>query len=385
MQKSYAHPSILKHAAAIVPDVREVNHDTGYPSVAEAPVQKSQAQLLPPARALGRIIAFFVLVVALIFLMNALISAGLRQIKTSSYGAWNQVMQGQVNADVIISGSSRATYHYDPRAIEAATGRTAFNIGRAGTQTDVQLAVLKAYLEHNRKPQLVIHNLDAFTFVSSHAIYDPALYVPYLGDKDIYNPLRSIDPELVKSRYIPLYGYVVDDMNFTWIEGLKALAGINPKQDYYLGFSPRPYPWGDDFSNFQTANPNGVSFSIEPSGVDALKGLLQLCHDDGIPLILVYSPEYRGMQQLTNNRAEIFARFRQLADQYQVPLWDYSNWPYDSNQNYFYNSQHLNATGAALFSDELAKRLKTYFSESQATANDFGTSKFPTHADAVIN
>ena len=94
------------------------------------------------------------MMVSCIFTTNALITSGLKRVKTSSYGAWNQVMQGRVNADVIISGSSRAAYHYDPRAIESVTSRTAFNIGRAGTQTDVQLAVLKAYLEHNQKPAL---------------------------------------------------------------------------------------------------------------------------------------------------------------------------------------------------------------------------------------
>ncbi|MGB6193943.1 MAG: hypothetical protein WBF42_15845, partial [Terracidiphilus sp.] len=201
MQKVYTDSSILKPASVIVADVREENYPMADPYgdvAAELP-----AQPMPVAKSLRRIAAFFALVIALIFLMNTLISVGLRHIRTSYYGAWNQVMQGKVNADIVISGSSRAAYQFDPRAIEAATGRTAFNIGRAGTQTDVQLAVLSAYLEHNRKPQLIIHSLDAFTFVPSHDIYQPALYIPYLNDPAIYDPLHRIDPDLVRSRYIP--------------------------------------------------------------------------------------------------------------------------------------------------------------------------------------
>ncbi len=368
MQRLYPQSAILKHAAIIVPEVREENPEASFSSSGSTEVA-AQSQPMPPAKALRRLAAFFALIIALIFLMNALISTGLRQVNTSYYGAWNAAMQGRVNADIVISGSSRASYHYDPRAIEAATGRTAFNIGRPGTQTDVQLAVLSAYLEHNRKPQLIIHNLDAFTFIPSHEIYDPALYVPYLGDPALYDPLRRIDPELVKSRHIPLYGYVVEDMNFTWITGLKALAGINPRQDYFLGFSPRPYEWDQAFSYYRKTNPDGVSFAIDPAGVEALEGIIQLCRDHGVPLILVYSPEYDEMQQMTNNRAEIFARFRQLADQYHVLLWDYSSWPQNSDQAYFYNSQHLNATGAALFSDDLAKRLKDYYAASQQSGS----------------
>ena len=133
-------------------------------------------------------------------------------------GAWNQVMQGRVNADIVISGSSRATYHYDPRVIESRTGQTTFNIGKVGSQTDVQVAVLKAYLEHNRKPSLIVHNLDAFSFVTTQEIFEPAQYVPYLGDQTLYESLRPFDPNLAKSRYLPLYGYIVEDMNFAWFK-----------------------------------------------------------------------------------------------------------------------------------------------------------------------
>ena len=338
-----------------------------------------------PWEAILRLICFFGIVILMAFLMNAAISSGLREIKTSSYGAWNELMQGKINADIIISGSSRATYHYDPRTIEAATGLTAFNIGRVGTQTDVQVAVLKAYLEHNRKPKLVIHNLDAFSFVMSREIYDPALYVPYLGDKEIYRPLIGIDPNFAKSRYLPLYGYVVEDMNFTWVSGLKALTGSNPKQDFYLGFSPRDEKWTDDFRNFKAGNPKGVKFSIEPAGIQALEELIDVCEKNGIPLVFVYSPEYSGMQKLTNNRAEIFAEFRTLAGEHHVVFWDYSGWNYDGDQDFFYNSQHLNAKGAALFSDDVANRLKDYLATGSHAGSDLQVSGIAGHRNVDRN
>jgi hypothetical protein len=332
-----------------------------------------------PRQALWRIFCFLGIMAICVIAMNAAITFGLRQVKTSSYGAWNQLMQGRINADIIISGSSRATYHYDPRKIEQSTGLSAFNIGRVGTQTDVQLAVLKAYLEHNRKPKLVVHNLDAFSFVMSREIYDPTLYVPYLGDSEIYDALLKIDPNIKKSRYLPLYGYVVEDMNFTWVQGLKALVGISPKQNYFLGFCPRDKVWSDDFHHFKTANPSGVKFTIEPAGVEALRQLIELCQKNGIQLVLVYSPEYRGMQEMTNNRQDIFAEFHNLANQYHVQLWDYSGWKNDGDEDLFYNSQHLNAKGAALFSDDVAARLKSYMatqSQSASVVQMSGTTTF---------
>lgn len=317
--------------------------------------------------ALGRIACFFGFLTVLVFGFNAMITSGLRQIKTSQYGASNRIMQGDINAQIVITGSSRAVSHYDPRVIQATTGRSAFNIGRNGSQTDMQIAVLKAYLEHNRKPEVIVHNLDAFSFVTTREVYDPGQYVPYLGDEEIYQPLRQINKNIWRSRYVPLYGYVVDDMRFNWMLGLRGFVGWSPREDFYLGFNPRSAKWTDEFEHFEASNPHGVSWEIEPAGVRLVEGLIRLCQANGIQLILVYSPEYAKMQRLTNNRPQLFGYFQDLAARYHVPLWDYSSWQYAGSTKYFTNSQHLNAEGAEVFSADLAARLKDYLAQQRTT------------------
>ena len=53
------------------------------------------------------------------------------------------------------------------------------------------------------------------------------------------------------------------------------------------------------------------------------------------------------IDQMEQNRAEIFNKMREICATYNVPLWDYSDSPISEDRNYFYNSQHLNADGAA--------------------------------------
>jgi hypothetical protein len=319
-------------------------------------------------RAVRRIACFFGMLAVLTFAVNAMITSGLRRIKTSAFGASNQIMTGKVNADVVITGSSRAMAHYDPRAIESVTGRTAFNLGRNGSQTDMQVAFLKAYLAHNQKPKIVIHNLDAFSFVTTHEVYDPIEYQPYLYDRNLYDALRRINPGMWKSRYLPLYGYVVEDMNLSWMTGLKGFFGWSPREDYFRGFNPRSKKWGSDFQEFKAANPKGVSFEIEPAGLRDVEELIRVCRENGIQLIFVYSPEYDEMQEMTNNRAEIFGHFHDLSNRGNIPFWDYSGWAYAGNQEYFQNSQHLNETGAAVFSEDVAHRLKAFLDEQSTPA-----------------
>jgi hypothetical protein len=281
----------------------------------------------------------------------------MHRIKTSGFGVSNRIMSGQVNAEIIISGSSRALTHYESAIIEKITGYRTFNIGRNGSQTDMQLAFLKAYLQNNSKPKLVIHNLDLYSFQTSKEIFDPAQYLPYLDQASIYEAIRRVYPDAWKWKYLPLYGYVAEDMRFSWLSGLKALAGIQPREDHVQGFQPRFTPWTGDFEKFRASNPNGVLTAIEEQGVRCIEKLIELCQREGIKVLLVYSPEYREIQLLERNRDEIFSKIRDICAKYNVPLWDYSDSRISDDRDYFYNSQHLNADGAKVFSRDLARRL----------------------------
>jgi hypothetical protein len=313
----------------------------------------------PQLTAAGRIAGFVCVALAAMFALNWLIDAGLRSVETSSFGVLNGIVDGRINAAVLITGSSRALNHYDPREITASTGRTAYNVGINGSQTDMQLAVLRTYLNHNVPPSLVIHNLDSFTFVTSRAgIAFPGDYVPYLNESPIYETLSTIDANWWKSRYLPLYGYAVYDMRLTWLIGLRRWLGLNPREVRFGGFEPRQRAWSEDFERFRRSHSNGVRFEVEPQGMLDFEELVALCQRRGIRLLLVYSPVYYEMQALELQRQAMFDQFRDIANRYGAQLWDYSQSSISFRREYFYNSQHLNANGAAVFSADLAKRLK---------------------------
>jgi hypothetical protein len=304
-----------------------------------------------------RIAAFFLLFALLLIMLNGTVNYGMHRITTSGYGVSNRVMTGKVNAEIVISGSSRALTHYESEIIEKITGCTTFNVGRNGAQTDMQLAYLKAYLNNNAKPELVIHNLDLFSFQTSKEIFDPAQYMPYLDQPPIYNAICKIYPDAWKWKYLPLYGYVAEDMRFSWLRGLKALTGIQPGEDHVQGFLPRHTAWTGDFEKYRASHPDGVLTEVEAQGVQDIEELIEFCQRKDVKVLLVYSPEYHEMQLLERNRPEIFQKIREICKKYNVPLWDYSDSPISLDCGWFYNSQHLNAQGARLFSRDLARRL----------------------------
>jgi len=306
----------------------------------------------------ARLAAFFSILVFTMMVIQASINTGLRQIETSTFGVFNKIVDGKINASILVTGSSRALNHYDPREITRRTGLSAWNIGINGSQTDMQLAVLRTYLRHNSAPALLIHNLDSFAFVTSReGIAFPETYVPYLGEPAIYDMLRRIDPSWWKVKYLPLYGYAVEDMRFTWLLGLQALARRNPPEVRYSGFEPRATAWTEDFERFKQSNPNGVSFAIDADAVRDFEQMIVEVTSRGGRVLLVYSPVYYDMQTLDRRRSEVFARFEDVARRHHAILWDYSDSAISRRRDLFYNSQHLNAAGAALFSESLAERI----------------------------
>jgi hypothetical protein len=328
----------------------------------------------PPRNIRGgvkRLLTFFVLLVVIFYAADLAISTGLRGIKTSQFGVMNQIVDGQLNAEILITGSSRAFTHYDPRIIRQVTGRSAFNIGLNGSQTDMQLALLKTYLKHNKKPDLVIHNLDSFAFVTTHGgVYDPGQYLPYLKERDIYDALYRIDPKIWKSRYLPLYGYAVEDLRFTWMLGIGNLVGAAPEETLFFGFQPRHMQWTGEFEKYRAVNVDGVVIDIETAGIEAFTDLIKVCRDEGVPVLMVYSPVYHEMTTLERNKDVIWEHFKEIGERFHAQTWDYRNSSISQTKDYFYNSHHLNAQGAALFSTDLSSRLLREFFVDRSNAVD---------------
>jgi hypothetical protein len=319
--------------------------------------EKREVFQAPRRRGPARLLVFLVLLIGGLYAVHYLINSGMKRIPSSDFGAVNRVMHGRVNADVVINGSSRALVHYDPRELGAGTGSSVFNLGRNGSHTDLQAVALKTYLEHNSKPQLVIQNLDLHTLLPTEELYDVTTFVPYLSDEVIYSGFRSINPNVWKWRYLPLYAYVVEDIRFTWAYGLLGLAGVYPKEDYVDGFNPRYREWGSDFDRFKASHPNGVVVRTEAAGEAALKEIIDLCSSKNIRLLFVYSPEYIESQQLTKNRDAVLAKMKTIADTARVEMWDFSGLALCQQRDYFYNSQHLNSRGAKAFSAILAAKI----------------------------
>jgi hypothetical protein len=310
-------------------------------------------------RFLVRSIVFCLIAAGIGAALQFLLVLGLRRYSTSSWGACNRLIRGEINAAVLVCGSSRALVHYDPAIISQQVGRPVFNIGRTGTSPDFQLAYLKTYLEHNRAPAAIIVNIDRTCFTTTKQVYVPRQYIPYLNETNLYFKLVALEPKFSRMRTVPLLGIVEERLTLTAVAGLLGMTG---KEDEFDGYEPKDLLWTGEFEKFKAAHPTGEVVPVEDEGIKTFQEFLECCLCTKAKVLLVYSPEYYEAHALTQNRAEIMHHVREIAGAYRVEFWDYSDDPICRDKSLFYNSQHMNRRGATLFSQELAQRLKDFCS-----------------------
>jgi hypothetical protein len=296
--------------------------------------------------------------------VNFMLISGLRVQKTGDYGVFNKIVDGRINAEILITGSSRALVHFASDTISAAMGnKSCFNIGLDGSPLNLQLPYLKTYLKYNNPPSILIQELDITSFQNRSEIHNPMIYLPYLNENYLYENLVALDPSFWRFKYIPLYGFATAQFYYKDL-AISSIWGCQQVEFRFDGFMPVDKSWTDDFDKFRSANPHGDSYRIDSTAIGDLEAIIRIGQRLGAKVILVYSPEYYENYPLTQNRADIFDIIKKISSEHNLPFWDFTGIPLSYDKQYFYNSQHLNRKGAIIFSKLLAQRLRDYIGDS---------------------
>ncbi len=299
---------------------------------------------------------FLLILLALCFALDYLVTSGLRKSEMFQYSEWNAIVNGDASADVIIQGSSRTWVGISPEILSDRLGLTCYNLGIDGYPLAMQLARYRLYREYNEKPEVIVQSLDSYSLNDRADLYMNNQFLPYLNEGIVHEAVEPYHYFHWYDYYLPLVRYrgKVDLIGKGLAEFLHLEHFTNGK---VRGYQAQDREWSDEFDRWKEQHPDGVEQVYLQRLVDELDAFLAECRRDGIMVVLVYPPEYGQARDMVNNRGEIFAIYRDLADKYQVEFLDYSYDAMADDTKYFYNSQHLNKLGSELFSAKLAERL----------------------------
>lgn len=306
-----------------------------------------------------KILIFLLPIILLGYFVDLFISTNLRKSNSyaqKEYPTWNAILEGKLDANILIYGSSRAWVHFDPKIIEDSLQQPAYNLGIDGHTFNMQYLRHLLTLENNPKPKLIIHSIDIGTLEKGN-LYNADQFLPYmLWDKTFYEYLSKYKGFTYLDFKIPLMRYYGKwDAIRTSIEML-IIPRINQPQRI-RGYQGQNKTWNQDLDKAREKMTKYVIKFDKPSAI-LFDQYLKECKEQQIEVILVYPPIYIEGQEFIANQDEIIQGFQAFADKYDFMFLDYSDDELCLNKDYFYNASHMNKTGAELFTKKLCTEIK---------------------------
>ncbi len=310
-----------------------------------------------------KVFFLFVLLIISLYAFAYMIDTGLQKSRNAYFASWNDLYNSKINADLLIMGSSRAEFHISPKIIDSLLMLNSYNLGLSAWHFDMQYARFRMYLQHNRKPKYIIHNVDVYGFSKRADVADYLQFLPYIQDTILQNVTHNHKGEFdIYQRNIPLFKYKHQQkIAFEGFFGFMGCSDLYDTTSKYKGYRGNDYAWNKDFESFKKRFPKGAKYRFDKEVKRQFEEYLAFCQRENIKVILVYAPEYYEVQPYYKNKSELLNLCQESVKKYNCQFLDYSNNPLCYNRTYFYNSQHLNRLGAELYSLDLGKKIKNLF------------------------
>jgi hypothetical protein len=263
------------------------------------------------------------------------------------------VLQGKMNKDILIIGSSRGARDILADQIEEETGLSAYNLCYPGSNVEFHEFILRAILKYNKPPKSALLFVDDDTYfyedkTESIIFRKDRLYplVKYsyirselikLGEKDkflsqflVLHQLNKANFDIRKKHFTP-FDTIVNhgSMPITW---------RTPGADRHLVISERTYSKTGEM----------------PEKLNAFKEIIDKCRSYEIDLVIVFPPLNRP------HSASFESRIRELAgNNAQIYLYNSDN-PIYKNVNFYHDGGHLLLSGARIFTSEISHFISSY-------------------------
>lgn len=305
------------------------------------------------------------LVLGLFFTLDYLITEGLRSSNHEHFIKWNTIVKGHIEQDVLVLGDSRAMVQVSPAALDTILGIESYNLALNGYDFLGQYFQYQLFLKYNTAPKLLVQILGYNTLRKSEGLFRQYQFFHHIDEPLVRELTQNYKGISYWDYHLPFVRYF-GNQYATQIGLTTYFTHIDERDPlYYKGYIPREWDWDNSgyknvLKQYKEAG-KGLPTECDSSRWHYLVKMIETEQARGTKIALVYAPTYLPAQQYIMGRATLIEDFKQLAQQYDLPFLDYSGFHINHDQQYFYNSQHLNLKGANLFSQQLAQDLKKHF------------------------
>lgn len=287
-----------------------------------------------------------------------LINKGLVKSGVDFYGKINAAGDSTSQVNLLLVGSSRVLVQLDPQIIDAVTGLRSYNYGFNASTIKTCFNTIQYALHYQKTAKAIVLNIDFNMFSIDQDPYKDAYYYPFENNVPGILMSNTGNSSLIhKARFLDISLYD-DFVKFAAIDGW--LRPGRTVQGLYKGYYPHK-----DLSNYEVLQTDSTYKGIAPfsePGIKILNDIINLCKQKKVHLILILAPYFKkdAPAKYYTNFNTIIDRVKTVAQQSNTPFYDYSSMAIANDKQFFYNVNHLNIKGAAVYSAAVADSVKNY-------------------------
>lgn len=258
-----------------------------------------------------------------------------------------------MNAEVLVFGSSRAHHHYNTVMMTDSLNVTCFNCGEDGYGIILAygrlLMILKRYT-----PRMIIYDITPSFDYLDYKDNPKHLYrlKNFYSREGIDSIFWKVDPKLRIKMISNMYQY-----NSSYFRNVVSTLFKFPSQTTLNGF----YPEKGCLDTLKIIKNHVEYDSPESYKIDSLKMMylnkfVNSASQNNIKIVFVVSPIWYGQNR------HVLEPIKELCDANNISLYDYSNDINYVHQNrLFKDGKHLNSSGADMFTREIIRVITDAF------------------------
>jgi hypothetical protein len=308
-------------------------------------------------------IIFFSVLLIILETVSTLLKFGVKHSMAGQNGKVNLVMRHIVDKKIVFFGSSVAEVGINPANIENLTNLGCYNLGINATKFMQYKSLINEFNEYSDSCQYIIVDDTYSMFSETKNIFLLEHFVSYVGNKNVYKALYSIQPDLIwKTRYVPFYKFITFSNSYykDAFLGWKAIFGRGKSVDTLMGFTPCYQEWQKSVENGNQMKIR-VEATIDTTSVNEFKRLINTVNQRHRKMVLILSPIQTEGQQLIAGLDSLKLLLNSLMKNGNIFI-DGCTLELCKDKKYFYNNTHLNNIGASLFSNFIGAKLDSLVS-----------------------
>ena len=288
---------------------------------------------------------------------------GLANLKNSVYNDWKNILEGNINSEVIIMGSSRGFVSYDSQIISKGLRLKTYNLSFNAAGFKLQQEKLDIYLKKNKNPKIIIQNIDLAHFNDNNEIPDENQFLPFIFNSDINRVISKYDKKFKMINYIPLIKYNLNFslLKFGFISNFYQQNIEN--QSTYNGFCPQNLPFKIDYHNLKKLDyisKNKINLSLYKYKIQNIFKFYKERVNTKTQIIFVWAPEHklRLEDKYIKLISPIIEELNSIEKQNKnIHFINMSKFERLNDNEYFYDTFHLNKKGAKIFTTTLTDEI----------------------------